>query len=509
MLCLSARIRWPVVVAAVASSAFSRTSLAETRPVSVATQVKNHLALGGRAARVSRWDEALAEYKAAQALSPSAAALAGMAESYDALRQDVAAYDAFRELLDGYGDQLSPGARSNAEARIVALGQVTGVVVINVNVAGAAVSIDGVPAGLSPVAPFIRVPSGVHRVRAVKPGFDDAEAAPTVGGGQSARLDLVMNETLRAAPVASPSTRQVTTLTIATADRQGQLSIDGKPVGQGSFEGQLPLGPHHVHIQRDGYASLDKDVVLHAGESYAETFSLSPILAGGAAGGVGGVERGHRPFEGLVGGVMFAGAFQVNSLNGDFSQPCSFAATGNTTGCSAGSPAGGALMGYVGYTANPLGVDVLFGGQLDTATVSLTVKPGTGQPVTESFTTPRLGGFIAPRARISAQTKTLRFTFAAGLGLAVREVSLSAGGVSALTGNDPKGTYVAPAITVEGSAHIRATDGVAIGFGLMYWAEGAGSGVQLANGTLLKAPAYVLSAAQTFIMPYIGVELGP
>ncbi len=548
------------MITVVAAVSAPRVAMADARGAGSAT-AKAHLGSAARAARALRWDEALTEYTAAEAASPSPEAMLGIAEAHDALRHDVDAYNAFHDLLAAFGARLSSAQAATANARLAALEHVTGLVSVTVNVGGAALTIDDAPAGVAPLPAAVRMTTGLHRVRATLPGYADAEALPTVVGGQTAMVVLSLKEATRTGHVsvrtgdAIPATLRVdgkelgplpwegdlaagphdifvhgatkasshqtvevlrgqsqslilqlnvieTAVSVTTADRNGRITLDGAAMGDGAWSGKLPIGEHELRITRDGYDPVDKRIVLHEGESYAETFILTPVGAGALPS-----PEASRPLEGVVGGAMLAGAFQVNGLNGDFSEPCSFASTPSPTSCSAGSPAGGAILGYVGYTANPVGVDVLFGGQLDTASVAFTVQGG--KQVSESFTTPRIGGLIAPRARVTGQTSGFRFSFAAGVGLAVREVSLSSHGLSAITGSDPSSTYVAPAITFEGTVHVRVTPRVALGAGLMYWAESAGNGVTLASGPYLTQPAVVLSAVQAMVLPFVGLELGP
>jgi hypothetical protein len=531
---------------------------AEAAPPVAGATARSHLQAGARAGRAARWDEALTEYRAAMEASPSAAAASGVAEALDALRENVRAYDAYRTLLAGYEKQLAPALLATARARLAALERVTGALDVRVTAAGAHVTVDGAAVGDTPLTGPVRVATGLHRVRATKAGFEDAEALPTVDGGGTVVVELAPKQTAKTGHVVvraergAPATLVVdgqergplpwdgeleagphdlfarsatlasthrsvdvargetvnvelrvdviqSAVSVATVDRRGSLAIDGKAAGEGTFEGRLAVGPHTLRITRTGYEPIDRVFTLREGESFAETFTMTPAGSKAAA--------SARPFEGVVGGVMLAGSFQVNSLNGDFSEPCSFASSPSPSGCSAGSPVGGAVMGYVGYTANPVGVDVLFGAQLDSTTASLSV-PGGKQP-TESYTVPRVGAFLAPRARISGQTAGFRFSFAAGVGLALRSVALSGHGVSGAFGGDPSGLYVAPAITLEGAAHVRLTETLGLGLGVMYWAESAGNGVSLKSGSVLTQPAVVLSATQAMVLPFVALEVGP
>jgi hypothetical protein len=88
-----------------------------------------------------------------------------------------------------------------------------------------------------------------------------------------------------------------------------------------------------------------------------------------------------------------------------------------------------------------------------------------------------------------------------GLGAALREVAFIALGV------DSK-SYLAPAVTVEGAAHVRFSPTLALSFGLLVWAENAGNSV-LVQAAPLPAPRHIVSGTQIFVSPTVGIELGP
>jgi hypothetical protein len=76
------------------------------------------------------------------------------------------------------------------------------------------------------------------------------------------------------------------------------------------------------------------------------------------------------------------------------------------------------------------------------------------------------------------------------------------------TGGSQETTYAAPAITIEGSVNWRVAPSTALSLGLIFWGENAGSGVLL-GAQPLTGEVRALSGTQAFLMPFLGVELGP
>jgi hypothetical protein len=343
------------------------------------------------------------------------------------------------------------------------------------------VLVDGVIRGSAPWQG--EVEPGSHEVSGRGDGVVASVQAVTVTRGVTTEVEFA-------------ATLVVTRVNIAIADRKGSVYIDGRVVGEGFFDGDLPVGPHSVRLERDGYEQFEKDVVLVEGKPYLETVTLTPIT----------VVQGDSttaPMHGGYGGLLVDASFEPNGVHGDLTPPCSPQAAG----CTASAPVGVGLLGYAGFMSGVVGLDALFGLQADSGSTTL--------PMSADGTTPRLtlarGGAVAAlRARLAWQTPGVRFTLAGGLGAAVRAVRIVKNGsvFDLFTGGSQETTYAAPAITIEGSVNWRVAPSTALSLGLIFWGENAGSGVLL-GAQPLTGEVRALSGTQAFLMPFLGVELGP
>ena len=206
-----------------------------------------------------------------------------------------------------------------------------------------------------------------------------------------------------------------------------------------------------------------------------------------------------------------------------------------------GLPVGGGLFGYVGYSFDPIGFEVMLGGEFDQ------VKPKanfngyggpntssnpslTGPPRVEQFTFLRTGGLVAVRARVNLETKHLRGSLAVGPGLSYKYTALSERRATSTDGKNlqdvyaPSGQgYASPAVTADASVQWRMTENVALTLGMLLWLESSSFTDVRAPGDLhrfmaadgqtpaaITTPPYqITSGAQVFLGPYLGMQFGP
>jgi hypothetical protein len=517
---------------------------------------RDHLASAKHAAATGQWVAAAQEYEQANQIEPSPAAAEGIAKARDALHDDVRAYVAFSAMLRDYPQALSPNLRRYAQKRLQALVRQTGTFNVKIVEIGARVSLDGIDVGATPLPAPLRVAPGAHRLRVSKVGFQDASVEPTAVAGVEMAIPIVLAPELHTGHVSvherlgrpisvfvdgvvrgpapwqgevQPGSHEVsgrgeglsalaqvvtvgrgastdvelaamlvvTRVNVSIADRKGSVFIDGRVVGEGFFDGELPVGPHTLRLARDGYEQFEKDIVLVEGRPYVETVSLAPIT----------IVRGDSstaPMHGGYGGVLVDGSFEPDGVHGDLTPPCSPQAAG----CTASSPVGFGLLGYAGFAAGVVGLDALFGLQADSGSTTLPAAAPEGS--TTRLTLARGGAVGALRARLAWQTPGVRLTLAGGLGVAVRAVRIVQNGTlfDLFTGGSQETTYAAPAVTVEGAVHWRVAPGTALSLGILYWGENAGSGI-LVGAQPLAGNVRALSGTQSFFMPFLGVELGP
>jgi hypothetical protein len=148
----------------------------------------------------------------------------------------------------------------------------------------------------------------------------------------------------------------------------------------------------------------------------------------------------------------------------------------------------------------------------------------------EKFTLLRFGGATALRVRFTAQSRHVRGSLAAGLGLAYRQLVMKREAVT--TGPDPLQhkhvpdpvSYLAPAVTLEAAVHLRIAQTTAISFGSLFWAESAGNDAAFAGDPQsvmvrgqpnpatapISTPEYRLATnAQITFGLFLGMQFGP
>ncbi len=549
---------------------------------------------GDKAAKAKDFNAALVHYQASLQAAPSAHAQLGVADALYQLGRAGEAYDAYTEADRTYGAKLGAPDKATVAARLKELAAKTGALSVHVDDPGADVAIDGKSIGTSPIAALVRLPIGPHEVRVTKTGFlpfvGQAEV-PSDGKAVVDALPLVLQPTrghvivhapgseplrvvidgidLGATPwegdlpagshevagrssnaTASPQTINVNAgdklsvdlvssataahLQVRSSDGKGLVFVDGVNKGEGGFAGDVAPGSHTVVIEREGYQRFEKTVALGERETWAETVSLKPAQAALSA------EAPERPFEGLYGGFGFVGAFGVGGQGTDLETNCNGL---GSSSCDTGQPVGGGAFGYVGWTWDPVGFELMLAASADTlsetahftASSAPVTSPLATPPRDEKFTFARVGGLAALRVRASVQGRWVRGTIAGGVGFSYRQLFMkrdttTTDGTHRVDVFSPTEnqsiSYVSPALTLEGALHIRATPTIAIALGIEMWADNAdisgsnssaaapGRFVGAASGPVppspVATPAYHLaSGAQVFLGPFLGMQFGP
>jgi hypothetical protein len=552
---MASALAWCACCAAVVigSSASARAQISGG-PGPGSSEARDHIARAKHAAATGQWVAAAQEYEQANEADPSPTAAEGIAKARDALHDDVRAYLAFSTMLRDYPRALSPNLRAYAQKRIQALARQTGTLNIRGSEIGARVSLDGLDIGSTPFPVPIRVVPGVHHLHATKAGFQDVSLEPAAVAGVEIVVSLTMAPELRTGHVSvrervgrtilvlvdgvlrgpapwegevEPGAHEVSGrgdgllapaqtvavtrganfevvlvsapliahVNVSIAERKGSVYLDRRVVGEGFFDGDVPVGSHTLRLARDGYEEFEKDIVLVAGRPYIETVSLAPIT----------VVQGDlstSPMHGGYGGLLMDASFEPGGVHGDLTPPCV-----QVTSCTASTPVGLGLLGYAGFMSGAVGLDALFGLQSDDGSATLAAPAGGSAT---RLTVARGGAIAALRARLAWQSSDVRLTLAGGLGAAVRAVRVVPNGTifDLFTGGSQEATYAAPAITIEGSAHWRVAAGTALSLGLIFWGENAGNRV-LVGAEPLTGNVRVVSGTQAFLMPFLGLEFGP
>jgi hypothetical protein len=562
-------------------------------PVGPPLTAASESAAGDKAAKAKDFADALTHYQTALQLGPSGHAQLGAADALYSLGRTVDAFDAYTEAQRTYGPKLAGADKATVTARLKELTSKTGALSVHVEDAGADVTLDGKSIGTSPIAAIVRVSVGPHEVRVTKAGFlpfvgqvdmqPDGKATidatplvaqPTTGhvivqapGSEPLRV-IVDGVDLGATPWegdlpagahqiagrssnAVAATQTVTVgvgeklsvdlvssataahLQVRTSDGKGNVYLDGVLKGEGTFVGDVSPGAHTILVEREGYERFEKPVTLGERETWAENVTLKPAQAAATTN-----EAPERAFEGIYGGFGLAGLFGVGGQGTDLDANCDGL---SASSCTTAQPIGGGAFGYVGWSFNPVGFELMLAGSGDTLTEkanftsagATSTSPLALPPRTEKFVTARFGGLVALRVRASTQWHFLRGTIAGGVGFSYKQLFMqrttnttdgtNRSDVFSPTSNNSV-SYISPAITAEAALQFRVSPAAAIAVGLLMWTDNAS--IAGTNSTPAQAPRSVVASGQlpaqiptpeyhlatgpqVFLGPFLGMQFGP
>ena len=512
--------------------------------------------------------EALAAFLHANEVAPRASIQRNIAQCHRDLKDFASAYEAYRALLSRYGATLTTGDRRTVERAIDELATLTGTVRVGITGPGAAVTIDGHDAGVTPLAAPIRVNLGPHVVAVTKIGFEPVQREVKLGGGDEVRIDgalqpeVTSGHLVVSAPadvpievfvdgvdvgpapwegdvkpgvhvleakgakgdgrVSSPKqveiarrarvevVLEVQALTghvqIDTHTADAAIFVDGSPVGKGVWEGGLPAGQHQLSIEAPGYRAYRRAFLVHGGESFLEDARLENDAA-------------SPRYEGIYSGL---GLFGYATPSG----ASSFVG-------SASSPLGAGLAVRVGYAFGWIAVEGMGFGSYDYSTGTLsegTANLATDPARIDTYGFHRFGGGGAIGVRVASMDPHVRFTAStlggvAAMGNIYTESASATSGSGTAQSTAATTTYTAPLLAFDAGVLVGWPSGAKVhiaALGMLQFVGGpvmapalgtAGLGSTSSGGTTTQntftTPSHVIaSGTQFFLGPIIGFDLG-
>ena len=524
--------------------------LAQTSPASATPSAqdivmyKRHMDTARKLLKSQAADVAAAEFEAAYAVVHNPDALRQALDAYkqagDAAKQMAAA----RRLLDQHPKELKPGEKKSLETLVTTLTPNVGQLDLRSPQAGAAVQIDSVAAGVTPLSAPVLLNPGVHKLSLRDSGFEPFDADVAIVGGQTATVNAPLENEIKAGKLSVTENKgatidvvvdgkdvgpapwtgdlplgthqisghsdtldapaqsveivkrgQAAAILIATATTgtlevqvesgKGLIYIDGKVIGEGKASTSVPVGPHKVLVTREGYLNAERSVDLKAGSTVSLGVELERMRAPGPP------PPNYTAAEGIYGGVSFAGLLQANPTGNQLQRRCSD--FGASASCASDTEKGGGLYGFVGYTWRYIGFDLLFGGSGDVSSPSQKNAGGSA-----AWDVSRVGGLAALRVRTSVQTRVVRASMALGMGVSERVVGISGSSTD----------YTSLLGLLDASIALRTSPTTAIALGCMGIWEDAGQGAVVIVPSS-QTPFYLYSGPQYLIEPYLGLQFGP
>ncbi len=537
-------------------------------------EAKRHYAVAEKLYAQAQYEPALSEYLTSHKLDPSKRSpLRNAADCQRKLNRFAEAYESYARLLEEHGPKLKPREKQGIVQEMSELAQLTGTVEIGSSEPGAEVTLDGAKLGLTPLAKPRRVAIAKHKVRVTKAGFEPFEAEVEVASLSAIKVDaalkpestagrlavreqggrpvhvLVDDKDLGLAPwegelapgdhtvelrgdklaaekraITVPKKERVEVvlaaeslvghLRVTVSPASAQITVDGKPVGNGVWEADVEPGVHQVDVAL-GEATAHREVTLRRGETMAQEIPLvvAPVIA-------------PPSYRGLYGGFTVGFA--------DWATPPRFDATFNAVRDAGASvehespPQAIPLTMRLGYMFNYGGVELIATAMLAHEQDRVTLPaPNAGQNY--SLDAVEISGFFGLGGRFATKTAPVRFTASFAPGFVVRLVNYSDGynnsncqtGASmscASTPNfSPTTTFVAPGFHADLGLLFGNTPGAKFLLGAELWMNfphnvvvGPDDSTPLSSDVFAEPNrSYLIAKApEVFIGPTLGVQWG-
>jgi hypothetical protein len=508
--------------------------------------------------------EALSAFETSYRLGGRPSALKNVAQCHRNLKQFVDAYDAYELLLNAHGDKLAPADKRAVAQALDELSVLTGTIAIGVSEAGADVELDGKNIGRSPLARAKRTSVGAHRVRVTKPGFEPFDSNVNVGSQENKKVEVALSvdrkmghvivhetqgrdvrvvidgddrgkapwegelpagehtievrgssfssdprkftvgakERLDVALDALPLTGH---LRVSTVPANAEISVDGKDVGAGVWEGDLPAGIHRIEATLAGQPAQVRQVTLARGQNVLQEI---PIL-----GAVGPID-----YRGIYIQLTLAPYFM---LGGQTTNHADGIAVGDIDRLVIG---GGATV-RAGYSFGWFSAELIGTFLVEHREEHQQVPQSTSGASTiinDGTTAPNF--FLGIGPRVTTKHELIRFTFALAPGIAIRDYefhrNLDFGGVTApgATSQAFSAGYTAFALNAEAGVLLGSTPGAKFFLGAHAWVDFPPDDVIVGPDTITPLPnsafrapgrgIVVVDSPQFFVGPVFGLRIG-
>lgn len=230
-------------------------------------EARTHFDRGLTLFQAQDYNGALAEFQAAYDLSHRPTVLYNLGVAHQALHHYPEAARAIERYLRE--SNLTPERRAPVEQGLAEIRNFIAHVTLAGLPDGAAVTIDGEPAGISPFAGPVAVGTGRHVVAAHLDGYRDAQETLLIAGGQQREVRLTLHAT--AGPVA-PTLGG--TVTVHGAPVGAIIELDGQPA-RADTAVRVAAGVHALRVRTQGFPAFDGSVSVAVGANRTATLHLS------------------------------------------------------------------------------------------------------------------------------------------------------------------------------------------------------------------------------------------
>jgi tetratricopeptide (TPR) repeat protein len=248
-------------------------------------QARKHFSQGLKLYKDGDFDAALVQFERAYAVKPNYKVLYNIAQSYFELRQYVEARDSLRRYMKDGGDAIDAERRASVENDLSELQRRISHLKLVVNVAGAAVYVDGKKVGTTPLPSTVDVSEGQRTIAIESPDRGSKQRVVRVAGGEEHVIEIAFEEQTK--PTQLPSARSTDQRSARESPGLGAgfwvTGVSALALGAGAGV----MGYLTLRSEQDRDDKLDQLGVpqseLDDSRDKTKTFALTTdILAGGA-----------------------------------------------------------------------------------------------------------------------------------------------------------------------------------------------------------------------------------
>ena len=224
---------------------------------------------------------ALLKFQRAFELSKDPRLLWNIAACEKSLRRYTRVLAAVERYQKEGGALLTDQDRQDADELTKTIRTLVGTMTVTVDEPDADVFVDDEKVGASPLAAPVLLDAGDRKVRVVKPGFKVFEQTTLLGGAGSVTVAVKLQKEIHEGHL------------VVEAGPRDAITIDGKVVAAGRWEGVLPSGGHTLRVTAPDKVAYQSEVVIQDAqtrrvpitlEAVKSSFPLKPVLIG--SGGV-------------------------------------------------------------------------------------------------------------------------------------------------------------------------------------------------------------------------------
>ena len=434
-------------------------------PADEATAKKNFES-GLRLYGESSYAEALIAFEQSYRLGGRPSALKNIAQCHRNLKHFVDAYEAYEQMLARHDALISAPDKKAVQQALDELGVLTATVTVDVNEPDAEIELDGKSVGRAPMTKPKRIAAtGGHTVRVTKPGFSPFEQTFTVDSQQNKKVEakLEVEKTVGKVIVREQNGREVRVfidgqdrgpapwegdvaagehtieaksgryasesrkvvvavkerldLALDAAPLQGRLrvttvpatatiTIDGKTLGTGAWEGELAEGPHRVEVSLPGQPPQVREIVLGRGQQVVQEIPLVGAIA-------------------TAPGPVYVGMYARFALFGHVGTGAPDDSVAPFTTSEGGGAVHAGTTLHIGRAWDWYGAEVVGLMAYDHRNRDYRFNDPSGGTTTTNFNdrTNGLAAFVGLGPRVTSKDDTVRFTFAIAPGVGIHALN--------------------------------------------------------------------------------------